>query len=253
MTDMLWPELDGRRYVVTGAGSGMGLATLRMLVGSGASVVGATRSDRGLAAIEEAGGEPLRCDVTLPQDRARLDEAAGEAHGISMSHGRTDGQALEEVDEEAFDGQVDANLKSVFFLLQAFAPRLPEGGAAVVVSSWANKRGNIPEVAVYGAAKAGVDQLVRNFAWAYGPRGVRVNAIVPGIVDTAMQRTFLELNAPLHGLTPEQFHAQRVAAVPLRRSAAPEEAAALIVFLLSPRSSYVTGQCINFSGGFVTW
>ncbi len=231
----------------------MGLATIQLLVAAGAGVVGAARSDRGLAAIAAAGGEPFRCDVTDAGDRAGLVAAAGSLHGLVMSHGETTGQAIDSVSEADFDRLVGSNLKSVFFLLQAFAPRLPDHGAAVVISSIAGKTGTIPEVAVYAAAKAGVDSLTRSFAHAHAARGMRVNAVVPGIIDTAMQRHFLELNAPLRGLTPDEYHAQRTEALPMKRAGAPAEAAEVIAFLLSERASYLTGQTVNLAGGSVTW
>ena len=146
-----------------------------------------------------------------------------------------------------------ANLRSVFFLLQAYAPRMPDHGAIVTVSSTAAKTGAIPEVAVYAAAKAGVLSLTRSFASAHAARGMRVNAVCPGIIDTPMQRRFLELNAPLNGVTADELNAQRLAATPMHRAGRPAEAAEVICFLLSARSSYLTGQNLNVSGGFVTW
>ncbi len=152
-----------------------------------------------------------------------------------------------------YDRLLASNLDSVFFLLQAFAHRLPDDGAIVTVSSTAAKTGAIPEVAVYAAAKAGVLSLTRSFASAHAARGMRVNCVLPGIIDTPMQRRFLELNAPLHDMTPGELHAERLAATPMQRAGTPEEAAEVILFLLSKRSSFLTGQCINVAGGFVTW
>ena len=68
-----------------------------------------------------------------------------------------------------------------------------------------------------------------------------------------MQQRFLEFNAPLRGMTPDELHAERLAATPMHRAGTPDEAAEVILFLLSPRSSYLTGQCLNVAGGFVTW
>ena len=91
---------------------------------------------------------------------------------------------------------------------------MPDDGAIVTVSSTAAKTGAIPEVAVYAAAKAGVLSLTRSFASAHAARGMRVNCVLPGIIDTPMQRRFLELNAPLRGMTPDELHAERLAATP---------------------------------------
>ncbi|MFO1541528.1 MAG: SDR family NAD(P)-dependent oxidoreductase [Chloroflexota bacterium] len=246
-------ELGGRRIVVTGAGSGIGLATARLARARGAEVVGVARSDAGLAAIAAAGAGAFRGDMTQAADRERLLAAAGPADGLVVAHGETQGQRVETVTEADWDRLVDANLRSVFFLLQAFAPRLPDHGAIVTLASVAGKTGAIPEVTVYAAAKAGVMSLTRSFATAHAARGMRVNAVLPGIIDTPMQERFLALNAPIRGMTPAALNAERLAATPMRRAGTPEEAAEVICFLLSERSSYLTGQTINVAGGFVTW
>lgn len=178
---------------------------------------------------------------------------ASDVDGVVIAHGETTGQPIDEVTEADWERLLAANLGSVFFLLQAFAPSLPDDGAIVAISSTAAKTGTIPDVAVYAAAKVGVLSLTRSFATAHAARGMRVNAVLPGIIDTPMQRRFLELNGPLQVMTPDELNAQRLAATPMRRAGTPEEAAEVILFLLSRRSSYLTGQMLNVAGGFVTW
>ena len=211
---------------------------------------------QGLAAIRSVGATAFRADVTDAFDRAALLAMAvdgGPVDGLVLSHGQTQGQRIADVTPDDWDALVDANLKSVFFLLQAFVPRMPDGGSVVTLTSVAGKTGAIPEVTVYAAAKAAVMSLTRSFGLANAARGLRVNAVLPGIIDTPMQDTFLALNAPIRGITPEQLNAERLAATPMKRAGTPEEAAEVILFLLSPRSSYLTGQVINVAGGFVTW
>jgi len=246
-------EFAGRRIIVTGAGSGIGLATARMLVDRGAAVVGVARSEQSCAAIQAVGAVVMRSDVTRAADREALVAASNDVDGLVIAHGETTGQPIDSVTQDDYDRLTASNLDSVFFLLQALAHRLPDDGAIVTVSSTAAKTGAIPEVAVYAAAKAGVLSLTRSFASAHAARGMRVNCVLPGIIDTPMQRQFLELNAPLRGITPDELHAERLAATPMHRAGSPDEAAEVILFLLSARSSYLTGQCINVAGGFVTW
>lgn len=250
---MTGAELGGRRIVVTGAGSGIGLATARLARARGASVVGVARSAAGRAAIAAAGAEAVAADMTVAADRDRLLATAGAADGLVIAHGETQGQPVGSVTEADWDRLTDANLRSVFFLLQAFAPRMPDHGSIVTLSSVAGKTGAIPEVTVYAAAKAGVMSLTRSFATAHAARGMRVNCVLPGIVDTPMQDRFLDLNAPLRGMTPAALNAERLAATPMRRAGTPDEAAEVICFLLSGRASYLTGQTVNVAGGFVTW
>jgi len=145
------------------------------------------------------------------------------------------------------------NAKAIFFLCQAFVPRLPPGGAVVNVSSGAGKTGSTHEAAVYGASKAAVLSVTRSFANAYANLGVRVNAVCPGLVDTPMNDVVVDGIAPLRGLAPDEYGRARLAAVPLGRLAEPREVAEVIAFLLSNASSYMTGQSVNVTGGMVTY
>lgn len=108
-----------------------------------------------------------------------------------------------------------------------------------------------PEVAVYAAAKAATLSITRSFALAYAERSIRVNAVCPKIIDTPMQREFLAQRAPLKGLTPSELDAARLAAVPMKRAGTPAECAEVILFLLSSRASYMTGEALNVTGGWM--
>ena len=145
------------------------------------------------------------------------------------------------------------NAKALFFLCQLVVPALPAGGAVVNVASSAGKTGSTHEAAVYGASKAAVMSLTRSFAHAHAGRGVRVNAVCPGLVDTPMNDAVLEGIAPLRGVEQAELGGSRIAAVPLGRVADPREVAEVIAFLLSGASSYMTGQSVNVTGGMITY
>ena len=242
------------RAVVTGAASGIGRATALLLLERGATVVAADRDEPGLAVVADAGAEPVVCDVTEPADRARLVDAAGPAcdHLVNAA-GIIRLATLAAVSEDDWERVMAVNAKALFFLCQAFVPRLQPGGAVVNVASGAGKTGSTHEAAVYGASKAAVLSMTRSFAHAYAGRGVRVNAVCPGLIDTPMNDVVIDGIAPLRGVEPEEYGRSRLSAVPLGRLADPREVAEVIAFLLSNASSYMTGQSVNVTGGMITY
>jgi NAD(P)-dependent dehydrogenase (short-subunit alcohol dehydrogenase family) len=242
------------RAVVTGAASGIGRATALLLLERGASVIAADRDGAGLAVAADAGAEPLVCDVTDPGDRARLVDAAGPScsHLVNAA-GVIRLAAIDAVSEDDWDAIMGVNARALFFLTQAFASRLQPGGAIVNVASVAGKTGSTHEAAVYSASKAAVLSVTRSFAHAYAARGVRVNAVCPGLVDTPMNDVVLDGIAPLRGIEPDEVGRARLGAVPLGRLADAREVAELIVFLLSDAASYMTGQSVNVTGGMITY
>jgi NAD(P)-dependent dehydrogenase (short-subunit alcohol dehydrogenase family) len=240
--------------VVTGAASGIGRATALLLLERGSQVVAADRDEAGLAVAANAGAETLVCDVSEPADRARLLRAAGpECRQLVNAAGIIRLAALDAVTGDDWERIMAVNAKALFFLCQAFAPRLQSGGAIVNVASGAGKTGSTHEAAVYGASKAAVLSVTRSFAHAYAPQGVRVNAVCPGLVDTPMNDVVIDGIAPLRGLTPGHYGQARLAGVPLGRLAEAREVAEVIAFLLSDASSYMTGQSVNVTGGMITY
>ena len=245
---------EGARAVVTGAASGIGRATALLLLERGASVVAADRDESGLALVAGAGAEAIVCDVTDPADRARLADAAGPAcNHLVNAAGIIRLIALEAVSEDDWERIMEVNAKALFFLSQLIVPNLRAGGTVVNVASGAGKTGSTHEAAVYGASKAAVLSLTRSFAHAYAGRGVRVNAVCPGLVDTPMNDVVIEGIAPLRGIAPAEFGDSRIGAVPLGRLADPREVSEVIAFLLSDASSYMTGQSVNVTGGLITY
>ena len=241
------------RAVVTGAASGIGRATALLLLERGVGVVATDRDEAGLAVVVAAGAEPVVCDVTEPRDRARLLDAAPACDHLVNAAGIIRLAALDAVTEHDWEQIMAVNAKALFFLCQAFVPRLQAGGTVVNVASGAGKTGSTHEAAVYGASKAAVLSITRSFAHAYAARGVRVNAVCPGLVDTPMNDVVVEGVAPLRGMEPADYGRSRLGAVPLGRLADPREVAEVIAFLLSGASSYMTGQSVNVTGGLVTY
>ena len=128
---------------------------------------------------------------------------------------------------------------------------MADGGAIVNFSSPSARWAYTVETAPYGATKTALQATTRTFAIVFAPRGIRVNAVSPGITDTPMQEQVLRDISKMRGLTYEEFAANRLNLVPLKRSAPPEEIGGVVIWLLSDASSYITGQTIYVDGGYI--
>ena len=207
-----------------------------------------------LSNFEKDGCETLVADITDPAARAKLADWAEGANYLVNSAGVIVIKPIFELTVEDWRRVQNVNAEATFFLCQKIGPRLAPGGAIVNMSSSSAKLATTIEVAAYAASKTTILSITRSFAYALAPQRIRVNAILPGIVDTPMQDDVLERVAPMRGLTRGGTAAMPgPGLVPLGRGSSPEECAALIWFLLSDESAYMTGQAINFTGGLVTW
>jgi NAD(P)-dependent dehydrogenase (short-subunit alcohol dehydrogenase family) len=243
-----------RAAIVTGASSGIGRATARKLARDGFAVLAVGRDERALAdvsrEIEHAGGhaQRLAVDVTAADAPARIVARALEAwQGIDAlvnAAGVIASGGVVETSDEGWDAMLDVNVRAPFRLIrQAAAALADRRGAVVNVSSVAGPRA-FPGLASYCVSKAAVDQLTRCAALDLAPRGVRVNAVNPGVVVTNLHRrggmdeqkyaAFLERTATTH---------------PLGRPGTPEEIADLIAFLVSPSAGWITGDTVGIDGG----
>jgi len=170
-----------------------------------------------------------------------------------LSHGIVRSKPIADTTEEDWDAIMAVNAKPVYFLCKTFGALLSDGGSIVTLSSVSARSAASQEQSVYCASKAAVSSITRSFAHLYGPRGIRVNAVLPGIVETPMQARFLEAAAKARDTTPQALHEARLKLVPLGRTSPPRECAETIVWLLSPAAGYLTGQQIAADGGLTMY
>jgi 3-oxoacyl-[acyl-carrier protein] reductase len=248
-------DLTGKVALVTGASSGIGRATAEVLAECGATVaINYHKNEKGAeetrAGIEKKGGHAvaIRADVTRTADvRALVDRAAQELGPINIlvnnAGSLVERLKLLELTEERWDYVMDLNLKSAFLCAQAVAPSMMERkeGAIINVSSIAGRNGGALGSIHYSTAKGGLITFTKGLAKELATYGVRVNAVSPGVVDTAFHETFS---------TPEVMKGY-VAAIPLGRIGTPAEVARVIAFLASDAANFVAGETIEINGGMV--
>jgi NAD(P)-dependent dehydrogenase (short-subunit alcohol dehydrogenase family) len=245
-------EFDGKTVLITGGGSGMGLATARQLVDAGGNVVLAGRRveviDAAAKELDPSGERVLAVgtDVSRVDD---LDELVAETKsrfgrldGVFANAGVAFGAPTAFVSEADFDRVTGINFKGIFFTIQKAVTLFDAGGSIVINGTVLTHRGMGP-ASLYAATKAAVTNLTRSLASDYAGQGIRVNAVSPGFIETDM----LDDVAPV----PEAREAIR-ASIPLGRLGQPEDVAGVVTFLLSPRAAYITGQDLGVDGGLAS-
>jgi NAD(P)-dependent dehydrogenase (short-subunit alcohol dehydrogenase family) len=238
-------QLEDRVVLVTGAAGGIGAAVCEAFRDCGARCLGVDL--RGGGAVEH-------CDVTDADSvESAFDACArlGPITDVVHAAGVLSLGAVADVEPAEFRRVVDVNLTGSFLVARAAARRLGEGGTLTFVSSQAGLQGGALWAA-YAASKGGVNRLVDCLAEELGPRGIRVNAVCPGTVETDMIGTAIPALAGMTGSSPEEVRARYLEGIPLGRFASPREVASVCVFLASPGASYLHGLLLPLDGGELT-
>lgn len=244
-------KLDGKVAVITGGSAGMGLATAKLFVREGARVV---ITGRDLAALEAAkhsmgdGVDIVRCDNAKVADieslRAYVEAKHGRVDVVFANAGGGRPALFEQTSEEDFDFMVNTNFKGAYFTVQKLLPLMPAGGSVILNTSTLSTQGR-PYVSVYSAAKAAIRSLARSLTVELSERGIRVNALAPGYIDTDQARK-VGMSEAMIEQTRTQVHAQ----VPMHRSGTVDEIANAVLFLASHDAAYVTGIELCVDGGW---
>jgi NAD(P)-dependent dehydrogenase (short-subunit alcohol dehydrogenase family) len=241
--------LRGKRVVISGASSGIGLETARQLIAQGAEVCLVARDPERLRTAAEGLGGAVwtrQCDVADSRQAAALaadvDERWQGLDGLVNNAGVAPMASLLETADDVWDEAFAVNVRGPFLLCRELGPALSLGIAPAVVNVSSNLAVKaIPGMAAYNASKAALNQLTRSLALEWAP-AVRVNGVMPGVIDT-----------PIHasrGMTAEQVHAMGDIH-PLKRVGRPSDVASMIVFLLSDEASWITGTIVPVDGGML--
>jgi 3-oxoacyl-[acyl-carrier protein] reductase len=249
----IYPDLKDRVVIVTGASSGIGGATARILAGSGAKVVANyLRNEKGaretVQAIQAAGGiaVPVQADVSQGTGCRTLVATAEKEFGpvdvlINNAGSLVERLRILDLTEERWDDVMNLNVKSAYLCTRAVAKSMIERkrGTIVNLSSIAGRNGGGLGAAHYAAAKGAVIEFSKNMAKELAPHGIRVNCVSPGVIDTQYHQRFS---------TPDMIKAF-VATIPMGRVGTAPEVANVIAFLCSEASSYLCGETIEINGG----
>jgi NAD(P)-dependent dehydrogenase (short-subunit alcohol dehydrogenase family) len=251
-------SLSNKTALVTGASRGIGRATARVLATAGAHVIihygrGAAEADALVTDIRAAGGraDTAEADLSIPEGAPALAKQvraiAGEHLDVFVSNaGISKAGAIEDHTVEDFDNLFATNVRSPFFLLKELLPLFREGSSIILTSSLAAHRvpgdpgqPGAPSLPAYAATKGALETLAKHWAASLGPRGIRVNAVAPGIIETDMSN-FTKTDAGRHFAMNMQA---------LKRIGQPSDVADVIAFVASDAARWITGATIPVDGG----
>lgn len=249
---MISIDLSGQTAIVTGASQGLGEATARCLHAAGANVVvnyypdaSGNNYDKAQRVATELGNRAMTCaaDVCDRTAVAQMFDAAqtqfGAVHLVVNNAGIIRDRTCKKMSDDEWQAVIDTNLTGVFHVCREAAKRLPSGGRIVNFSSISGELGFFGQIN-YAAAKAGVMGLTKTLARELARQQITVNAIAPGLILTEMGQSI-----------PEEHRLEMIRQIPLGRCAEPSEIASAVLFLCSHLSSYITGQVLHVSGGWL--
>jgi 3-oxoacyl-[acyl-carrier protein] reductase len=246
-------KLEGKVAVVTGASKGIGAAIAKQLAVEGAAVVvnyssSKEGAERVVAEIAKSGGRAvaIHANVAKQADIDRLFAESKKAFGavdvLVNNAGIYEFSPIEGITEEHFHKQFNLNVLGLILTSQAAVKEFGSAGGSIVnVSSIVSTLG-LPGAAVYSGTKGAVDAITRSLSKELGPRGIRVNAINPGMIETEGVHTA--------GIAESEMRKQTEAQTPLGRIGQPQDIATVAAFFASPDSAWITGQTVNIAGGY---
>jgi NAD(P)-dependent dehydrogenase (short-subunit alcohol dehydrogenase family) len=241
---------EGKKVVIIGGTSGMGLATAKMLLDGGARVLVTGRSQEGLDSAQKELGNEVIVVASDARSLTDLDALASQVKAqfdtldlLFVNAGFSIPTPLDNVTEAIYDEMFNLNSKGPFFAVQKFAPLINRGGAVVLTTSVANVKG-LPGQSTYGAAKAALRSFARTLATELAPREIRVNAITPGPIDTPiLDKVFPDKNVVA------QVREKTIGMIPMKRFGTSEEIAKAALFLAFD-ATFTTGAELPVDGGW---
>jgi 3-oxoacyl-[acyl-carrier protein] reductase len=245
-------QFTGKVALVTGGARDIGREVSIALARAGAAVCinyfdNEEQAGHTLRAIQEMGGRAILAQGDMTK-AAEVDRVVGQciqAFGetihilVNVAGGLMGRKTLSDLDEDFWDAVMNVNLKSVYLVTRRVLPHLPAGGAIVNFSSQAARDGGGFGAIAYSTAKGGVLTFTRGLAKELGPKGIRVNAVSPGMINTTFHNTF----------TKPEVRANVAASTPLRREGEAREVADLVCYLASDAASFITGTSVDINGG----
>lgn len=244
-------RFNGKTALITGGTTGIGLATAKLFISEGARVIVTGRAPATIKAAQvELGVNAIviKSDATSLTDMDALAEKVKETFGkldvLFVNAGYGEFVPFEAVTERVYDEMFNLNAKGPYFIVQKLVPLMQDGSSVVFTTSLANVKG-MPVLSAYGAAKAALRALTRSLAAAFAPRGIRVNAVSPGPIEST---AILEkIGMPKEAA--DQVYLQMTDSVPMKRLGRPEEVAKAVAFMAID-ATYTTGEELMVDGGW---